>query len=110
MFPSIMRILLLSKLVRLCRRMISSMRGCCHRPGVDGAGEGGCCCCRCGVDVDDVFGVVFCVCGVRFSLGKAVVDVNEVEADLGWGCEVVRLLLEDDDRTRAVVDIAMPLL
>jgi hypothetical protein len=32
----------LSKFVRFWRAMISSMRGCCHRPGVDAAGDGCC--------------------------------------------------------------------
>jgi hypothetical protein len=42
MFQRMVRMLVLSKFVRFCRSMISSMRGCCHRPGVEAAGEGCC--------------------------------------------------------------------
>ena len=43
------RMLFASKLDAFWRLMTSSMRGCCHWPGVERAGEGCCCCCFCGV-------------------------------------------------------------
>lgn len=53
------------------------MRGCCHRPGVDGAGEG-CCLSCCWVVGVAVLGVDCCVCGAELGLFEAV---TEVEAD-----------------------------
>jgi hypothetical protein len=75
------------------------MRGCCHRPGVDGAGDGaGCCCCFCGVGV--LAGVDVC-CGVRLSFGSVI---GEVLAGVAGFC-TTKLLEEDEERTRAVVDM-----
>lgn len=50
-FHSTVRRFVLSKFVRFWRSMISSIRGCCHLPGVDTAGEG---CCGVGVLVAGV--------------------------------------------------------
>ena len=109
MFQRMVRMLVLSKLVRFCRSMISSMRGCCHRPGVEAADEG--CCVRV-----VVVGVLYvdCDCGVRVwtTFGRVVVEVGE-----GLSCcdgEGMRLLPEDvrvrvftvdEERTSAVVDM-----
>ena len=85
------------------------MRGCCHRPGVKGAGEAFCCCCCCwGVDVLAggvwVDGVVFGL--VETVLGFAIVDGEE--AGLVWLPGAVRLLpVPDVERTRAVVEVDM---
>lgn len=85
--------------------MTSSMRGCCHRPGVvlpDGGCDCGCCwedCC--GVCDDGGFVGVDTCRGVRLSLGSVIEDVVAGVA----GCWTVKLLAEDDDRTRAVFDI-----
>lgn len=105
-FSPIIRMLLPSKLVVFCRRMTSSMRGCCHWPGVEMAGEG---CC---------WGVpAFCgvpgLNGVRFSLGRieVTVVVSGEEVLLVWGAgwrdgAGVRLLRESV-RVRAVVDMLL---
>ena len=75
-FSPMMRMLLPSKLVAFWRLRTSSMRGCCHCPGVDGvtAGEGCCCCCFCSVPA---------FCGVRLSFGRTEVtaDGEDEEVD-----------------------------
>ena len=81
--------LLLSKFVRCWRRITSSMRGCCHRPGVEGAGEG---CCL-GVDV----------CSVGVSFGRVVVGIDDGEAGFGCAVEGARVLLEEVERTRPLL-------
>lgn len=97
-FRRIERVLLLSKFDLFCRRMTSSMRGCCHLPvGVETAGEA----CCCGV----VFAMISFDWGVRLSFGRWAVDIADGEGSLDCGLGAVRLLLEDEERTRAVVDI-----
>ena len=59
-FQRTVRMFVLSKFVRFWREMISSIRGCCHRPGVEAAGEG---CCGVGVLVAGVL-YLDCDCGV----------------------------------------------
>ena len=104
-FQAMIRTLLLSKLVFCCRVMTSSMRGCCHRPGVEVEGEGWCCCCCCCCGVDAVLaGVVSFDCGVKFKFGRMLV-MDVVAGDEVFGCEVERMRLpEEDERTRAVVE------
>ena len=76
------------------------MRGCCHRPGVDTAGEG--CCWGVRVLLE-----VCCNCGIELSLGSTAVEVPDGEGATALCCgwEGIRLVLEEDERTRAVVDI-----
>ena len=71
----IVRTLLLSKFDALCRRITSSMRGCCHRPGVEVADNEGVCCCW-----GDIWGVALLISvdtcrGVRLSFGRVIGDV-----------------------------------
>lgn len=98
-----MRKLLLSKLEALCRRMTSSMRGCCHRPGVEVAEEVGVCCCVVCCCVDDTGALIGVEdgLGTRLSFGRTMGDVVAGVA----GFWMVRLFEEEDERTSAVVDI-----
>ena len=81
-FIPAMRILLESKRFALVRFMTSCMRGCCHCPGVDTAGDD--CCCfgvlgPCGVDD------VLLFCGVRVLatvLAEGIRWMREVEVDM----------------------------
>ena len=98
----IVRTLLLSKLVLFWRRVTSSMRGCCHRPGVEGAGEG---CCW-GVSALDRGGVC---CALETSCEGGTADVVAGENDLDCKFGATRLLEEDEERTSAVVDIVLVL-
>ena len=90
-------VLLWSKFVLAWRRMTSSMRGCCHRPGVELAGEG----CWCVVGVRDGEPLD---CGVKLSFGRTLVDVADGEGAFGCAGEGTRLLVEDEERTRLLVE------
>lgn len=87
----ISRTLVPSKREAFWRRMMSSVAGCCHLPGVETAGEGvgrNCCCDRCGVAGE----VLLLFCGVRLSLGSMDVAVASAEEADGRG--VVLLLVD----------------
>lgn len=78
------------------------MRGCCHRPGVEGAGEGRCW----GVRARDRGGVC---CALETSCEGGTADVVAGENDLDCEFGATRLLEEDEERTSAVVDIVLVL-
>jgi len=92
MLSPINRILLPSKVFACCRRTISSMRGCCHCPGVDTAGDCVCCC-----GVPGLCGAGWSFCGVKLSLGRTLLAV-----DASW--DVVDCC-EGSERMRDVVDM-----
>lgn len=107
MFQRTVCMLVLSKLVRFCRSRISSMRGCCHRPGVEAAGDG----CCVGVLVP---GVLALACesdvGAGVTFERTVVEIAEdFSCCKGDGMrlveEVVRVSVLDGERTSAVDDI-----
>ena len=84
------------------------MRGCCHLPGVDVAGEGFCRCCCCFVCEG---GVDVVCCGVKLKdgseIGSDTVGVIDFRAErlLLEDGELRMMLLEDCERTSAVVDM-----